>query len=67
MPIITLIIILAVIGLLMWLVNTYLPMAEPWKKILNIVAIVATIIWLLNVFGVFAYLGHVGPVGHLHN
>ncbi len=53
MPIISVIVILAVIGLLMWLVNSYLPMAEPWKKILNIVAIVITVLWLLSVFGIF--------------
>jgi hypothetical protein len=52
MPVIQLIIVLAAIGLLMWLINSYLPMAEPWKKILNVVVIVATILWLLNVFGV---------------
>jgi hypothetical protein len=57
MPIINLIIILAVIGILMWLVNTYLPIAEPWKKILNVVVIIATILWLLNVFGIFTGLG----------
>jgi uncharacterized BrkB/YihY/UPF0761 family membrane protein len=53
MPIVRLIVVLAVVGVLMWLINTYLPLAEPWKKILNIVAIVATILWLLSVFGIF--------------
>jgi hypothetical protein len=58
MSLISLIIILAVVGFLMWLVNTQIPMAEPYKKILNIVVIVGVVIWLLNVFfGPFGDLG----------
>jgi hypothetical protein len=64
MPIISLIVILAVIGLLMWLANTYIPMAEPYKKIMNIVVIVAVVLWLLSVFGVFAGMSGY-TVGHL--
>lgn len=62
MPIITLIIILAVIGLLLYLVNTYIPMQEGIKKILNAVVIIGTVLWLLNVFGVLSGLNgiHVG-------
>ena len=69
MPVITVIIILAVIGILMWAINTYVPMADPWKKLLNVVAVIATILWLLNVFGVFGYLGdvNVGHVGHVRH
>jgi hypothetical protein len=52
---IALLITLAVIGLLVYLVNTYVPMAAPWKNLFNIIAIVLTVIWLLNVFGIFAY------------
>ena len=57
MPVLTILIVLIVIGLLLWLVNTYIPMDGKIKQILNIVAIIATILWLLKVFGVFAYLG----------
>lgn len=53
MSIIGLIVVLVVIGLLMWLVNTYIPMADPYKKILNVIVIVLVVLWLLNVFGVF--------------
>ena len=62
MPIITLIIILAVIGLLLYLVNCYIPMQETIKKILNAVVIIGTVLWLLNVFGVLSGLNgiHVG-------
>jgi hypothetical protein len=64
MPVINLVITLAVIGLLMWLVNTYLPMADPYKKILNIVVIVATVLWLLQVFGIWGGLSTYRIGGH---
>ena len=60
MSIIQLIVILAVIGVLMWLVNAYVPMAEPYKKILNVVVIICVVLWLLNVFGIFTGLGSLG-------
>ena len=46
MSIIGLIVVLVVIGLIMWLVNTYIPMADPYKKILNVVVIVLVVLWL---------------------
>ena len=66
MPIIQLIIVLAVIGLLLWLVNTYIPMAEPIKRIINIIVVVAIILWLLNVFGIFDIGGMSYRIGHGH-
>jgi len=57
MPILTILLVLIIVGVLLWLVNTYIPMDGKIKKIINIVAVVAVIIWLLSVFGVFAYLG----------
>ena len=63
MPVIQLIVILVAIGVIMWLVNTYIPMADPIKKILNVVVIIAVVLWLLSVFGVFGSMGNirVGP------
>lgn len=67
MPIIQIIIILVVIGVLMWLVNTQLGqfIAEPWKKLINIVAIVFTVLWLLGVLlggsGVFSDTNVIWP------
>lgn len=52
MPVISLIITLAVIGLILWAVNQYIPMDGKIKQILNVVAIICVVIWLLNVFGV---------------
>jgi hypothetical protein len=51
MPLIQIILILIVIGVLLWLVNTYIPMAGPIKSILNAVVVILVVLWLLNVFG----------------
>jgi hypothetical protein len=53
MPLITVLLVLIVVGVLLWLVNTYIPMDGTIKKIFNIVVIVVVIIWLLRVFGLF--------------
>ena len=52
MPLVSLVIALIVIGVLLWLVNTYIPMDAKSKQILNIVVIVAVVLWLLSVLGV---------------
>jgi len=52
MPLIQLVIILVVVGVILWLVNSYIPMQSTLKRILNVVVVIAVIIWLLSVFGV---------------
>jgi hypothetical protein len=52
MSLISVILTLVVIGFLLWLINTFIPMAGSIKTILNIVVVVAVIIWILNVFGI---------------
>ena len=52
MPLISLIIVLVVVGVLLWLVNKYIPMEARIKQILNIVVLIAVVLWLLSVFGV---------------
>lgn len=52
MPLINLIVSLIVVGVLLWLVNTYLPMDRKIKNILNIVVVIVVVIWLLQAFGV---------------
>lgn len=59
MSLVTLVITLIVVGVLLWLVNTYIPMDGKIKKILNIVVVVVVVLWLLNVFGVFNGLRNV--------
>jgi hypothetical protein len=56
MPLIQLIIVLVVVGVLLWLVNSYIPMQANIKKILNVVVIIAVVLWLLSVFGVIGSL-----------
>jgi undecaprenyl pyrophosphate phosphatase UppP len=53
MPLITIVIALVVVGVVLWLINTYIPMASSIKTILNIVVVVAVVIWLLQVFGLW--------------
>lgn len=52
MSLLSIIITLIVVGLLLWLVNTYIPMDRKIKNILNIVIVIAVVIWLLRAFGV---------------
>lgn len=52
MSLITLAVTLIVIGVLLWLVNTYIPMDGKIKKILNVVVVVCVVVWLLFAFGV---------------
>jgi len=59
MPLITVVLTLIVVGVLLWLINTYIPMAASIKSILNFVVVVAVVIWLLYGFGV---LGHSGEI-----
>ena len=54
MSLIGLVVVLIVVGVLMWLVNTHIPMAASIKNILNVVVVIAVVLWLLNVFGLFA-------------
>ena len=62
MPLIQVVITLIVVGILLWLVNRFIPMQETIKSILNGVVVVAVVLWLLNVFGLFHSLSriHVG-------
>lgn len=50
MGLIQLVIVLIVVGLLLWLANTYIPMDEKIRGILNVVVVIAVILWLLAVF-----------------
>ncbi len=54
MPLVQLVIMLIVIGVLLGLVNSYIPMDAKIKNILNIVVVIAVVLWLLDVFGVLS-------------
>jgi len=59
MPLFTILIVLVVVGILLWLVNTYIPMDRKIKTIFNVVVIVVVVVWLLKVFGLFSYLTNI--------
>lgn len=52
MPLITIVLILVLTGLGLWAINTYIPMAAPVKKILNVVVVAVLVLWLLQTFGI---------------
>jgi hypothetical protein len=64
MPLIQLLEVLVVVGILLWLVNRFIPMQGTIKSILNGVVVIAVVLWLLNVFGLFHSLSriHVGTL-----
>ena len=64
MPLLNLVITLIVVGVLLWLVNTYVPMDATIKKIINVVVIIAVVLWLLTAFGLLGSMSSV-RVGHL--
>jgi len=53
MPLINIVVVLIVVGVLLWLVNRFIPMQGTIKSILNAVVVIAVVLWLLNVFGLF--------------
>jgi hypothetical protein len=63
MPLINVIVILIVVGIGLWLINTYLPMDGKIKTLLNGVIVIAVVLWLFRVFGVLEQLGSIW-VGH---
>lgn len=65
MSIIGLLITLAVIGFVLWLINTYLPMDGTIKKIMNIIILIVVVLWLLSVFGILPAVGGYVPAMHL--
>ena len=62
MPLINVVITLIVVGVILWLINQFIPMDHKIKSILNIVVVIVVILWLLNVFGVFSGMSgmHIG-------
>ena len=58
MPLIHVVLVLVVVGVLLWLVNSYIPMAGSIKSILNAVVVIAVVIWLLTVFGLMGEISN---------
>jgi hypothetical protein len=59
MPIINVVLTLVVVGVLLWLINTYIPMQSTIKSIMNIVVVIAVVLWLLYGFGIISHNGDI--------
>jgi hypothetical protein len=56
MPLINLVVVLIIVGVALWLINRFIPMASSIKTILNVVVVIAVCVWLLQAVGLW---GHV--------
>ena len=59
MPLLQIVEVLIVVGVLLWLVNRFIPMQGSIKSILNGVVVIGVVLWLLNIFGLFHSLSNV--------
>jgi len=59
MSLLTILLVIVVAGVLLWVINSYIPMQSTLKRILNVVVVIVVIIWLLKVFGLFGYLTNI--------
>jgi hypothetical protein len=59
MPLINVVLTLIVVGVLLWLINRFIPMQSTIKSILNIVVVIAVVIWLLYAFGIISNSGNI--------
>ena len=59
MPLIHVMVVLIVVGVILWLVNNYIPMAGSIKSILNAVVVIVVVLWLLSVFGLIGELSSI--------
>lgn len=64
MPLLTIVVVLIVVGVLLWLINTYIPMQSTIKGLLNAVVVIVVVLWLLQAFGLLTDLGGL-RVGHV--
>ena len=59
MPLLNVVLTLVVVGVILWLINTYIPMQSTIKTILNIVVVIAVVLWLLYGFGIISNSGNI--------
>ena len=59
MPLLQVLLVLIAVGVLLWLVNSYIPMARSIKSILNAVVVIVVVVWLLNIFGLLHSLSRI--------
>ena len=53
MPLVNIVIALIIVGVVLWLINTFIPMAGSIKSILNVVVVVSVVIWVLQAVGMW--------------
>jgi len=58
-PLIQVVMVLIVVGVLLWLVNRFIPMQGTIKSILNGVVVIAVVLWLLSAFGLLQSFSHI--------
>ena len=59
MPLLNVLIAIIIVGVLLWLINSFIPMDHKIKTIFNLVVVILLVVWLLKVFGVFSYLTNI--------
>ena len=59
MPLLQVLLVLVVVGVLLWLVNSFIPMQRTIKSILNAIVVICVVVWLLNVFGLLDNLSKI--------
>jgi predicted membrane protein len=59
MPLVNVVLTLIVVGVLLWLINSFIPMQSTIKSILNIVVVIAVVLWLLYGFGIISHSGNI--------
>jgi len=55
-PLVNVVLALIVVGVLLWLINRFIPMQETIKGILNAVVVIAVVLWIVNIFGLMHYI-----------
>lgn len=63
MPLMSILVTLIVVGVLLWLVNSYIPMDGKIRQVVNAVAVIGTVLWVLNVTGLFTGFGNINLGG----
>jgi hypothetical protein len=59
MSLLSILIAIIIVGVLLWIINTFIPMDRQIRRIFNLVVMIALVIWLLKAFGLFTYLTNI--------
>jgi len=59
MQLLTILLVIILVGVVLWLINSFIPMAGSIKTILNVVVVIILVVWLLKVFGLFSSLTNI--------